>query len=65
MANVRLGPFSLGATYDPVAEDRFDRALRDQGGLNAGFGQSVLDTIRFGLPYIIVPPVVPPVAPPP
>ena len=59
LANVRLGPFSLGASYDPIAERRFQDALDDRGGLNAGFGQSVLDTIRFGLPNIIVPPVVP------
>ncbi|MBL8880945.1 MAG: polysaccharide biosynthesis/export family protein [Phycisphaerales bacterium] len=55
--NVRIGPFGVTAVYDPVQEYRFRRALEDQNN-NSGFGQSILDTVRFGLPNAVVPPVV-------
>ena len=63
LQNIRLGPFSFATNYDPVAQSNFDDALNNSG-FSTGFGQSVLDTVRFGLPNIIVPPVVPITTPP-
>lgn len=58
-ANVRIGPFGVSSMFDPVAEIRFRDAL-DRTDTNRGFGRSALDTVLFGLPNIIVPPVPPP-----
>lgn len=55
--NVRIGPFGVTSVYDPIQEYRFQRALDDQNS-QSGFGQSILDTVRFGLPNAVVPPVV-------
>ncbi len=63
LANIRIGPFGVSTVWDPVAAYRFREALdRDEQrfGQQGGFSQSVLDTIRFGLPNVIVPPVTPP-----
>jgi hypothetical protein len=63
LANIRLGPFGVSAVWDPIAGYRYQKAL-DQDerrfGQQGGFGQSILDTVRFGLPNVIVPPVLPP-----
>lgn len=61
--NIRIGPFGITAVWDPIAEYRYQKALDQEErrfSQQGGFGQSVLDTVRFGLPNVIVPPVLPP-----
>jgi polysaccharide export outer membrane protein len=52
--NIRIGPFGVTSVYDPVADQRA-RILRN--GNNNIIGESLLQTLRYGLSYYIVPPV--------
>lgn len=58
--NIRIGPFGVGTIWDPVAEYRYQRALDEDSIGGGSFRQSVLDTVRFGLPNVIVPAIQPP-----
>ncbi len=52
--NIKIGPFGVTATYDPVADYRA-RILADTNNNNDGFRTQFLNTIGQGVSNIIVP----------
>lgn len=60
MNNLRIGPFSVGTSYDPVAQYNVDRALDESN--NNGFRSSIRDSLQFGIPNLLIPQVPVPTA---
>lgn len=55
VANLRIGPFGVGTSYDPVSQYNVNRAIDSENDTN-----SLLGTLRYGSANLIVPPVTPP-----
>ncbi len=51
-ANLRIGPFNVGTSYDPLSQYNFNRAL-DQENNNGGFANTVTDTFRLQLQSLL------------
>lgn len=60
--NIRVGPFGVTATYDPVADYRA-RILRNDRNDESVFRRTLLNTFGVGLSDLLVPLPVAPVAP--
>jgi len=54
LQNIRVGPFSVGTHYDPLAQWNTRRALRDD---NNGFRDAVRDSLRYSIPNLLIPQV--------
>jgi protein involved in polysaccharide export with SLBB domain len=54
--NVRLGTFSVGVRYDPLQQYNTNRAISRSAGEN-GFLGAFTDTLRLGIPNLVLPPV--------
>jgi len=61
LLNVRVGPFGVGAFYDPVTVLTF---REDDRGDEVGFGRALRDTLRFGIPSVLLPTPAPPATTP-
>lgn len=51
--NLRIGPFSMGVAYDPLAQYNVHQALNE----DLGFGRSIRQTLQYGIPNLLVPQV--------
>jgi protein involved in polysaccharide export with SLBB domain len=51
--NLRVGPFSVGVAYDPLAQYNVHRALNEDNS----FGRSIQQTLQYGIPNLLVPQV--------
>jgi len=55
LANLRLGPFTAGVAYDPLAQYNVNRAIRaETSGGGDGIGSSIRQTLQFGIPNAIL-----------
>lgn len=52
--NLRIGPFNMGVTYDPLSQYNVQRALDDSGN---NFRSSIRQTLQYGIPNLLVPQV--------
>lgn len=55
--NIRVGPFSLGVGYDPLAQRNANRALSRNNFGGSGLGQSIRNSLGSGIPQLLIPPV--------
>ncbi len=59
LANIRIGPFTVGSRYDPLAQYNIQR-FRDDNNDDRGFGRALEDAIRLSVPDLLVPTIEPP-----
>lgn len=56
LQNIKVGPFSVGSHYDPLAQRNANRAL-DNNNNFGGLGQSIRNSLGSGIPQLLIPPV--------